>query len=134
MNLPTHVRTKRHALELAHQLFPSLDVAIARVRARYPADSDNPTVRMLHRNPFSCVARDAEDNLNLFLEWLYDDEGRMRVYKRPRWWLLHTVAGNFTKLMDDNLAARSRFYSDEWWREQQNRNTSTNQYENGLGI
>ncbi len=72
MKFPTHVRTKKHAIELANELFPSLDVAIERVKARYPADSENPTIRLLNHNPYVIVNSDIEETTRLFLEWLYD--------------------------------------------------------------
>ena len=71
--VPTHISTKKHALELADQLFPPQPME----RHWWQTTKTTPLEQFQR-------LRKLEERRRLMLEWLYDDGGHMRIYQRPR--------------------------------------------------
>ena len=88
--LPSYIRTKAEALDLARELFPSERDALAELTRR------TPPVTL----PRYALNQEMADTLRAVFAWLLDDH--TRVYKRARFWLFYTMAANLIALLDEN--------------------------------
>lgn len=72
---PTHITTKKAAIEFADKLFPP-----------QPANELSQWWRAGKTTPEEQWnrLREIEERFQNMLEWLYDDDGRMRIYRSPR--------------------------------------------------
>lgn len=95
---PTHIRRKAEALELAAQLFPNIPPL------RY---DDTAEVRGREL----CMLRyESEQRLREVFDWLYDEPGRMRIYKRPRWHFFYHLSRSITERLQEIDGQLSTLY------------------------
>jgi hypothetical protein len=106
MNLPTYTRTKREALALAADIFPTPRIAMERIA--------NDPKRQQY--PFYHIDDQAVRDWREILEWLFDD--KTRIYKRARWHLFYELTERFTRLMSENKEARDLYWRRRAWDEE----------------
>jgi hypothetical protein len=105
MNLPTLTRTKAEAERLATELFPGVEIALARLKP----GTTHPRYQLAH---------DMAETLNEVFRWLH--EQKPRIYKRARWYLFYDLAHRLARQLDENGQAKvSDIYAEarnEEWR------------------
>jgi hypothetical protein len=106
MNLPTYTRTKREALALAADIFPTHRIAMERIAA-------DPKRQQY---PFYHIDDQAQRDWRQILEWLFDD--KTRIYKRARWHLFYELTERFIRLMAENKDARDLYWRRRSWDEE----------------
>jgi len=93
MTLPSLTRTKAEAQQLAAELFPGEQIALARVKPG--------TIFPRYQ-----VTNDTADTLRAVFYWLH--EQRPRIYQRARWHLFYDLARRIADQLDENAQAKVR--------------------------
>jgi hypothetical protein len=93
MNLPNLTRTKAEAQQLAAELFPGEQTALARLK---PGTAF----------PRYQLTQETAEMLRAVLHWLH--EQKPRIYKRARWHLFYDLAHRVTDQLDENAQAKVR--------------------------
>lgn len=101
---PSHIQTKKRALEVADQIFPS--------------QQERHWWQTVKTTPLEQIQRlqQLEERFRLMLEWLYDDDGHMRIYQRPRehhFW--YRITGNlFWNIKDAHALIQQCYRLEDW--------------------
>jgi hypothetical protein len=98
-DLPSLTRTKTEAQQLAAELFPGEEIALAKLKL----GTAYPRYQLTH---------DTAETLRAVLIWLH--EGKPRIYKRARWHLFYDLACRVADQLDENGQAKIReFYAED---------------------
>jgi len=122
MPLPTLIRTKREALDLAARLFPDQKTALARAIAQHPD----------HAFPLFSVEFEAKATLLDVLHWLRKRD--TRIYQRPAGHLFYEMATRLVQLIHDNTFQMELDRDRQRWREEWQRDQAAITMTDGSGI
>ncbi len=108
MNFPNYTRTKAEARQLAAEIFPGEQTALARMKP----GTNLPRYQLTH---------DTTETLRAVFYWLH--EQKPKIYKRARWHLFYDLARRVVEQVDENAQAKVRDlytadHADAWQRRQ----------------
>jgi len=108
MNFPTYTRTKAEARQLATEIFPGEQAALAQMKP----GTHLPRYQLTH---------DTTETLRSVFYWLH--EQKPKIYKRARWHLFYDLARRAVEQVDENAQAKVRDlyaadHADAWQKRQ----------------